>query len=247
MSTLGSVVAGMPPNTPAARSSNCRLHSVTWFGCTSCLCAISAMVLPSPKASIATLALNAAEWLRRGRLLMSCAPVIPRSILALRSNSSTLRRVQFCAATSRYAGYAFMDTERRQVCWAHLMRDFPRIGQRHGLAGQIGRRLLGLGLVMFRKREKAQLNGGTLEGLKRRMRMTLQRGAEQDQCSRTANTCTNILKLWPALWTFTTHSALVPTNNATEQTQRASCSSARSPGPRAHCAATNSWPRLHGP
>ncbi len=50
------------------------------------------------------------------------------------------------AVTSdRYAGYAFIDAERRQICWAHLLRDFNRIGQRPGLPGQIGRRLLGLG------------------------------------------------------------------------------------------------------
>jgi transposase len=122
--------------------------------------------------------------------------------------------------TDRYAGYAFIDAERRQVCWAHLLRDFNRIGQRHGLAGQIGRRLLGLGLVMFRKRDKAKLSGAVLDGLQRRTRAALERGAAQSQCTRTANTCANILKLWPALWTFTTHDALVPTNNAAEQALR---------------------------
>jgi transposase len=125
------------------------------------------------------------------------------------------------AVTSdRYAGYAFIDTERRQICWAHLLRDFNRIGQRQGLAGQIGRRLLGLGLVMFRKRDKGQLSGYTLDGLQRRIRMALQRGAQQARCSRTANTCANILRLWPALWTFTTNDNLVPTNNAAEQALR---------------------------
>ena len=128
-----------------------------------------------------------------------------------------------CTATvtsDRYAGYAFIDPERRQICWAHLLRDFNRIGQRQGLAGQIGRRLLGLGLVMFRKRDKGQLSGTTLEGLQRRIRMALQRGAQQARCSRTANTCANILKLWPALWTFTSNDKLVPTNNAAEQALR---------------------------
>jgi transposase len=52
------------------------------------------------------------------------------------------------------------------------------------------------------------------------MRAALQRGAQQHQCSRTANTCANILKLWPALWTFTTNPSLVPTNNAAEQALR---------------------------
>jgi transposase len=130
---------------------------------------------------------------------------------------------QKCTAavtSDRYAGYAFIEAGRRQVCWAHLLRDFNRIGQRQGLAGRIGRRLLGLGLVMFRKRDKAQLHGAVLDGLQRRTRAALQRGAQQDRCSRTANTCANILKLWPALWAFTTHDALVPTNNAAEQALR---------------------------
>ena len=125
------------------------------------------------------------------------------------------------AVTSdRYAAYAFIDVERRQVCWAHLLRDFNRIGQRHGLAGQIGRRLLGLGLVMFRKRDKDQLKGDSLEGLKRRVQRALELGVQQKQCSRTANTCANILKLWPALWTFTTNATMGPTNNAAEQALR---------------------------
>jgi transposase len=129
-------------------------------------------------------------------------------------------RCSAAVTTDRYAGYAFIDTGRRQVCWAHLLRDFNRIGQRQGLAGQIGRRLLGLGLVMFRKRDKGLLAGAVLDGLQRRLLAALQRGAQQDRCSRTANTCTNIVKLWPALWAFTKHDALVPTNNAAEQALR---------------------------
>lgn len=110
--------------------------------------------------------------------------------------------------------------ERRQICRAHLLRDFNRIGQRQGLAGRVGRRLLGLGLVMFRKRDKRQLGGQTLDGLQRRIRKTLARGAQQAHCSCTTNTCANILKLWPALWAFTTNDKRVPTNNATEQARR---------------------------
>ena len=104
--------------------------------------------------------------------------------------------------TDRYAGYAFIDTERRQICWAHLLRDLNRIGQRQGLAGRIGRKLLGLGLIMFRRRDKGELVGARLDGLKRRMQAALEQGARQQQCSRTANTCANILKLWPALLAF---------------------------------------------
>ena len=128
-----------------------------------------------------------------------------------------------CAAvvtTDRYAGYAFIVAERRQVCWAHLLRDFNRIAQRQGMAGRIGRRLRGLGLVMFRRRGQDRLQGRNLEGLQRRVRAALQLGAQQAQCSRTAKTCANVLKLWSALWSFTTNPILQPTNNAAEQALR---------------------------
>ena len=95
--------------------------------------------------------------------------------------------------TDRYAAYAYMDAERR---------------------------LLGLGFVMFRWREQACLSGNKLAGLQRRVRSTLERGTAQSLCPRTAKTCANILKLWPALWTFTTNAALSPTNNAAEQALR---------------------------
>jgi transposase len=58
-----------------------------------------------------------------------------------------------------------------------LLRDFNRIGQRQGLAGTIGRRLLRLGLVMFRWRDQGKLRGEKLEGLQRRVRTALERGA----------------------------------------------------------------------
>lgn len=134
--------------------------------------------------------------------------------------------------TDRCAAYAFIDPQRRQVCWAecgrrasggrsaphegpsllarrglqgHLLRDFNRIAQRAGLAGRIGRRLQALGWVMFRRRERGTLHGQGLEGLQRRVRAALEQGAQQAQCSRTANTCANVLALWPALWSFTTN------------------------------------------
>lgn len=122
--------------------------------------------------------------------------------------------------TDRYAAYAHMDAGRRQICWAHLLRDFRRIGQREGLPGLLGRRLLGLGLVMFRWREQGCLSGAKLAAVQNRIKAALERGRQQPLCPRTAKTCANILKLWPALWTFTTNTALAPTNNAAEQALR---------------------------
>ena len=122
--------------------------------------------------------------------------------------------------SDRYAAYAYIDTNQRQVCWAHLIRDFTRISQRAGQAGRIGRRLLALGYVMFRWREQGRTTAKQFEPIMRRVRQALAQGAEQRRCSRTANTCANLLKLWPALWGFITHPGVEPTNNAAEQALR---------------------------
>ena len=102
----------------------------------------------------------------------------------------------------------------------HLLRDFTRIAQRCGPAGRIGRRLLRLGSLMFRWRAQGMTTAEQFEPLQRRLRQALQAGVEQVACRRTANTCTNLLKLWPALWGFITHPGVAPTNNAAEQALR---------------------------
>ena len=122
--------------------------------------------------------------------------------------------------SDRYAAYGYIDACQRQVCWAHLIRDFTRISQRAGQPGCIGRRLLGLGYVMFRWRTQGRSTAEQFEPIVRRVRQALEQGAEQRRCTRTANTCANLLKLWPALWGFITHPGVEPTNNAAEQALR---------------------------
>jgi transposase len=122
--------------------------------------------------------------------------------------------------SDRYAAYAYIDAGQRQVCWAHLLRDFTRISQRAGQPGRIGQRLLGLGYVMFRWRERGKTTAEQFEPIMRRVRRALERGAAQTHCRRTANTCANLLKLWPALWGFVEHAGVEPTNNAAEQALR---------------------------
>src|SRR3954463_4747156 len=52
-----------------------------------------------------------------------------------------------------------------------------------------------------------------------RLRRVLETG-QQCRCEKTANFCTALLKLWPALWTFVTVPGIEPTNNAAEQAIR---------------------------
>lgn len=122
--------------------------------------------------------------------------------------------------SDRYAAYAYIDAGQRQICWAHLIRDFTRMAERGGQAGRIGARLLGLGYVLFRWREHGK-TAAQFEGLQHRVHAALIRGLEQTGCKRTRATCQNLLKLWPALWGFVDNPAVPPTNNEAERSIRA--------------------------
>lgn len=120
--------------------------------------------------------------------------------------------------TDRYTVYDWVAPERRQVCWAHLLRDFERIGGRAGAAGSVGRRLLGLGRVLFRWRAR-EAGAAEFDRLQARVHQALERGTRAG-CRRTAQTCANLLAREVSLWTFTRHEGVEPTNNAAEQALR---------------------------
>ena len=121
--------------------------------------------------------------------------------------------------SDRYSAYAHLPPRQRQVCWAHLIRDFTRIAQRDGIAGRIGRRLLAYAYLLFRWRERGKV-GKQWWPLRKRLLKALRQGATQGACRQTANTCANLLKLWPALWNFARRQGVEPTNNSAEQALR---------------------------
>ncbi|KGW80515.1 hypothetical protein Y048_6036 [Burkholderia pseudomallei MSHR456] len=82
------------PNTSAARSCNCRFHSVIWFGCTPNCCASSASVRSPLTAASATFALNAAECVRRVLFVISSVP-LPALSLAQATTKPLIRLSEF--------------------------------------------------------------------------------------------------------------------------------------------------------
>jgi transposase len=122
---------------------------------------------------------------------------------------------QALVVSDRYAVYSWVDPQQRQVCWAHLLRDFQRMAERQGDAGRIGAKLLAYGYLLFRWRDQ-QRPAAAYESLRRRVRRTLQQGQTQMQCRRTRGTCADLLKLESALWNFVSRPEVPPTNNASE-------------------------------
>ena len=128
--------------------------------------------------------------------------------------------------SDRYAAYHWVDLLRRQVCWAHLLRDFTRIAERSGAAGQIGKELVELTHRIFGF--WYCVRDGTLsrEGfathmlfLRAQVEAALHRGSRCGE-AKTANTCDRLLRDKRALWTFVDTPGIEPTNNLAERTIR---------------------------
>ena len=129
--------------------------------------------------------------------------------------------------SDRWSGYSWIDVQRRQVCWAHLVRDFQGFVDRGGASVRVGEGLLGQAEVMFRWWYRVR--DGTLQrssfrvyigGVRKRVGELLREG---ERCAhpKTARTCTNLLKVESALWTFVRREGVEPTNNAAERAVRA--------------------------
>ena len=128
--------------------------------------------------------------------------------------------------TDRYSAYNWYPVRWRQLCWAHLLRDFEAMCDRGGASAELGEALLAQARQMFtwwhRVRE------GTLQRSTFRSYMTpLRREVERllevgSRCGvpKTAGTCQDILKRREALWTFVQVKGVEPTNNTAERSIR---------------------------
>jgi transposase len=128
--------------------------------------------------------------------------------------------------SDRFPGYEWIKLESRQVCWAHLRRDFQAMIDRDAGGADVGRQLLWQSNKLFEYWHK--IRDGTIQRstflqymawLRPMVRSSLQRGSEC-ACTKTAATCSELLRLWDCLWTFTRVAGVEPTNNAAERALR---------------------------
>jgi transposase len=129
-------------------------------------------------------------------------------------------------ATDRYCSYNWLAARRRQVCWAHLARDFQAMVERGGESEQTGRALLKQVKRLFTLWHKvrdgdlgrAQLQTA-IKPVRRKVKELLEAGARAEP-KKTRNTCSNILKVERSLWAFVRAAGVEPTNNAAERALR---------------------------
>lgn len=136
--------------------------------------------------------------------------------------------------SDRYNAYNWLNVSQRQLCWAHLKREFTKISERKGVSRQLGTDLLSQQKRLFRL--WAKVRDGTLSfenfqaavlPLRERLKKLLQQGADSQIAHRkktplahTVRTCRQLLKVEPALCLFVAIEGLEPTNNAAERAIR---------------------------
>ena len=126
--------------------------------------------------------------------------------------------------SDRYGGYDYLDPTRRQLCWAHLLRDFTAHSEGMGEQAQFGAAGLAVATDLFNAWQQFQHDDNHAR-LRRRIKpLQAKLRAELEHASRkSARTryhrqfARNLLKRWPALWTFTHTHGVEPTNNHAER------------------------------
>lgn len=125
--------------------------------------------------------------------------------------------------SDRWSAYNWLLTLLRQLCWAHLLRDFQAFVERGGPSQTLGEDLLAQARLIFDGWPKVR--DGTLSHSAFQEKMQpvqvkvgelLRQGTD---CAhpKTAATCRDILKREAALWTFVRVPGVEPTNNLAER------------------------------
>jgi transposase len=128
--------------------------------------------------------------------------------------------------SDRYAVYPFIDDSQRQLCLAHVLRDFIALGERRGAPGRLGRKLtreLGHVFTTLNQpgRDPADLAAlaADLQPARDRIHDLLAQGA-RSRDPKASRFCEGLLDHEAALWTFTRLPGVPATNNASERALR---------------------------
>ncbi len=126
--------------------------------------------------------------------------------------------------SDRWRGYDYLDPTRRQLCWAHLLRDF--IAHSEGMAEQqrFGNEGLQIARDVFAAWDSYQADGdrarlqAQIAPLQGKLDALLEHATRKSPRTKYHRVfAKSLLKRWPALWTFTHTDGVEPTNNHAER------------------------------
>lgn len=173
-------------------------------------------------------------WKQAGRLCWLWTAVTTRVacflIHARRSGAALAallgEQIDGVVCSDRWRVYECLGVYQRQLCWAHLVRDFQALVDRGGPGQPIGEELLLFAEDVFH--DWYRVRDGTLRWSSLRTTIDQQRPWLRDLltrgsscgCAKTEALCRNLLAWEPALWTFTRVEGVEPTNNAAERALR---------------------------
>lgn len=136
--------------------------------------------------------------------------------------------------SDRFSAYQWLEVKGRQICWAHLKRDFTQIAERSGISRELGKALLAQEKLLFE--QWYRVRDGTMSRtefitvvapIQQQIHTLLSEGAaydiaasEKTPLAKTVRTCQQLLKVEAALWTFVITEGIEPTNNAAERALR---------------------------
>jgi len=129
--------------------------------------------------------------------------------------------------SDRYAAYRYLPLEHRQLCWAHLIREFRKIAAYNHHQRPFGERLLSIATTIFAAWHRFR-DGATdrpallaeLAPLQAELHLALEAGLTPPHAVVAGAVCRDLLASWPALWTFAHIDGVEPTNNAAERALR---------------------------
>jgi transposase len=173
-------------------------------------------------------------WKEKGRkrwLWTAATATVAFFVIHLRRNFEGLQAllgdaISGVVCSDRWSVYSKLPLELRQVCWAHLKRDFQKLIDRGGPAEATGRAGLEVVECLFTDWWEFRNGGLGRAGLQarvapiaRELQEVLERGRGCAD-AKAATFCANLLELYPALWLFTVLDGVEPTNNHAERVLR---------------------------
>jgi len=126
--------------------------------------------------------------------------------------------------SDRWWAYDYLDPKRRQLCWAHLVRDFTAHSEGVAAQKEFGEACLEISGRLFAAWDCYRRGGDRARLLERaaplkdELRALLEQAAHRSPKTRRYRPfAKHLLQRWPALWTFTTVPGVEPTNNHAER------------------------------